>query len=33
MLATLSDVSKCSIQVKDYIFDKELTVPNVFGKD
>lgn len=33
MLATVSEVSKCSIQLKDYIFDKELQVPNVFGQD
>ena len=33
MLATLSDVSKCSIQLKDYIFDKELLLSDVFGND
>ena len=33
MIATLSDKSKCQVQIKDYVFGKELTVANIFGDD
>jgi len=33
MVATISDSSRCSVQLRDYVFDKELLVPNIFGQD
>jgi hypothetical protein len=33
IIASLSDTSKCNVQVKDYVFGRELKVANIFKDD
>jgi hypothetical protein len=33
IIATLSDKSLCSVQIRDYTFDKDFLLENVFGED
>ena len=33
MIATLSEKSVCSLQIRDFTFDKDYHIENVFGED